>query len=217
MRRIKALPLLVITAIVGAALVAPAGASAVEWHGGELEKGKPGPIELNGPMKFELFGSGFTCPVHAAGTLSSGSKGEITEFDVDGTGGSKCSPTPGGTYKNCVITGTGTAPLSLELKSAEEILLTKPKNKAGFTDKILWTWDFENKAGKACPQSPYTWKIKADLRLHPVSNGGFWSGVEIFGTVELLQYNEKGELSSQSTVGFSGEWAVTPKNTYTIF
>jgi hypothetical protein len=213
MRRIKALPLLVVTAIVGAALVAPAGASAVEWHGGELEKGKPAPIEFNGPVEWALSGSGFTCPVHAAGTLSPGNKGEITAFDVDGTGGSSCSPF--GAYAHCAITGTGTVPLSLEAKSAEEILLTKPKNKFGFTDKILWTWTFSN-AGGECWANGQVWKIKADLRLRPLYTAGFWSSVENFGTVELLQYNKKGELFGTSTVGVSGKWAVTPFPTYTI-
>jgi hypothetical protein len=216
MKRIKALPLLIVAAIVGAALVAPAGASAVQWGG---NNGESGPIEFNGNVEWNVGGSGLSCPVHAAGTLFlPGNTGEITEFDVDGTGkpGFGGCFTFGG-YAHCVVTGTGTVPLSLEAKSTKEILITKPGK---LSDKILWTWTFANeneinKCGLGGSKAGETWKIKADLPVVPIFNAGFLAGVEHFTPVEIIKIKNGSETVIKS--GFTGEWAVTPAGTYSIF
>lgn len=211
MRRIKALPLFIAVALVGAALAVPASATAVEWKGGNLLSGEPGPIEFNGPVTWENGVSGLRCQVHAAGTLYPGNKGEITAFDVDGNGehGSAGCVTFG-TYANCAVKGATftKVPPKLEAKSTNEALITQP------ITKVLWTWTFSQDGGLCGPSNSVDgqlWKIRSDLVVGVLYTSGAISsfGESSLSPVEIIKYNKKGEQIAITNVTLTKiGWAV---------
>jgi hypothetical protein len=215
MRTIKAAPLLAAAVIAVTAFAGPATASAVEWTTGNGPLDKPEPIELNGNIGSNVGGSGETCPVHAAGFLNPGNLGEITEFDVDGTPTNRCL-TFGAFYSSCEITtGTGTVPLSLEAQSTEKVVLKKPKDKFGMTDKVLWTWTFANRPGSSCVFNGQTWKIKGEINFKPIPKEVNWPGfISLQITTTSLEVVRPG---GTTTLGFEGNWSVTPSGKYWIF
>jgi hypothetical protein len=218
MRRIKVLPLLIVAAIVGAALAAPAGASAVQWLKGGNPLTKAEPIELNSSayhgIEFEIdLGNTIDCTVHAVGTVGPGAVGELTGIDIDGTE-NRCLT--GGIYAHCVVTGTATQPLDMEVKSTKEVSLFKPKPKLGSGDRILWTWNFsENNEGE-CKLKGNSWRIKGPIPLVPVTPFGVITGVKFNTTVEYQKLAANGGIQAEGVFGVKGEWAGFAPGNYTI-
>jgi hypothetical protein len=209
MKRIKALPLLIVAAMVAMAIAAPVSALAVQWrHNGAALK-EPATIELDGQAEINAAGTGVLCPVHSKATLFPGTKGEITELDVDGTAKTGTCVAFGSTLEGCLVTGAGNPPISIEAQSDGSILIKKTFSPLG---SQLFTWNFEKNpfSSGQCFWAEDYWKVKGNMTATPDNRYAIHS-LAIAQVMEM-EVKSGGKFTRWLTMNL----AVTPSGFYSI-